>query len=56
METEKGILIRLDREIQKMGDNIETLKSFDSPKYIIAAYSQIRENKIKYKNELLNSL
>ena len=53
MDTEKGILIRLDREIQKFGDNIETLKSFNAPQYIISTYSQIRENKIKHKNELL---
>lgn len=56
MDTEKGILIRLDKEIQKMGDNIETLKSFNAPQYIIATYSKIRENKIKRKNELLKPL
>ena len=53
MDTEKGILTRLDREIRKMGDNIETLRSFNAPQYIISTYSQIRENKIRYKNELL---
>ena len=56
MDTEKGILIRLDREIQKYSYNIETLKSFNAPQYLIATYSQIRENKIKRKNELLKSL
>lgn len=56
MDTEKGILIRLDKEIREYSDDIETLRSFNASQYIIATYSQIRENKIKRKNELLKSL
>ena len=56
MGTERGILIRLDREIREYGDDIETLKNFGAPPYLIATFSQIKENKIRRKNELLKTL
>lgn len=55
METEKGILTRLVRDIKKYGEYIETLSRSDAPQYLIAVYSQIRRNKINRLNELLKS-
>lgn len=54
METESAILLRLNKEIQQYTNNIKTAERLKTPQCIIAALVNLKQNKIRYRNELMN--